>query len=122
MKFQISAQHLRLRIDEAELDRLLSDGMVEDTTAFAPELRHARRLWLADVAAPELRLDAAALSIVLPRAQFETFAAERPRRDGLHFEWPVPGAQPLRVGVEIDVRDSHRRRRDRSDANIGSVD
>ena len=122
MKYQIDARRLRLRIDEAELDRLLREGMVEDTTVFAPALRHTRRLWLAEVAVPELRFEDATLSVVLPRVQFEVFAAERPRRDGIDFEWPVAGAEPLRVGVEIDVRDSHRRRRDRSDANTDSID
>lgn len=122
MKCQFSAQMLRLRIDEAELDRLLREGIVEDTTAFAPTVCHTRRLWLAEVAAPELRLDGSTLSIVLPRVQFEVFAGERPRRDGLDFEWPVAGAEPLRVGVQIDVRDSHRRRHDRSNVNPGLID
>ena len=122
MKCQLAGQTLRLRIDEAELDHLLRGGMVEDTTAFAPTLCHTRRLWLAEVAAPELRLDGSTLSVVLPQAQFESFAAERPRRDALDFEWPVAGAEPLRVGVQIDVRDSHRRRHDRSNVNPGSID
>lgn len=122
MKYQLAAQTLRLRIDEAELDHLLREGMVEDTTTFAPGLCQTRRLRLTEVAAPELHMDASVLTVAIPRAQFEAFAAERPRRDALDFEWPVASAGPLRVGVQIDVRDSHRRRHDRSSVNPGSID
>jgi len=111
MKCQLAAQTLRLRIDEAELDRLLQVGVIEDTTTFAPGLLQSRRLRLVDAAAPALHVDASVLTVALPRAQFEAFAAERPRRDGLDFDWPVAETQPLRVVVEIDVRDSHRRAR-----------
>lgn len=111
MKCQIAAQTLRLRMDEAELERLLREGDVEDTTRFAPLLGHTRRLCLTDTGEPELRLEGATLTVALPRPWFEAFAAERPRRDGLAFEWPVSDAQLLRIVVEIDVRDSHRRSR-----------
>ena len=111
MKCRIAAQTLRLRIDETELDVLLRDGRVEDTTVFTPTLRHTRRLQLSAADAPALHLDGDVLTVVLPRAGFEAFAAERPRRDALDFEWPVTGADALRVAIEIDVRDSHRRAR-----------
>jgi hypothetical protein len=115
MKFQLSAQRMRLRIDETELDRLLHEGVVEDTTVFAPEQRYSRRLRLDEIDAPELwsglRPADAALTIVLPRSQFEAFASARPRRDGFEFAWQAAGIDPLRVVVEIDVRDSHRQAR-----------
>lgn len=115
MKCRIAAQSLRLRIDEDELERLLRDGTVEDTTSFAPGVQWRRRLLLDTIDAPTLQHDAAALTVTLPRADFEAFAAERPRRDGIDFAWPVPGEAPLRITVEIDVRDSHRRARRRGD-------
>ena len=115
MKFQLCAQRMRLRIDETELDRLLHEGVAEDTTVFAPEQRYSRRLRLDEIDGPELRSELrpadAALTVVLPRSQFEAFAAARPRRDGFEFEWQAVGADPLRVVVEIDVRDSHRQAR-----------
>lgn len=111
MKCQIAAQRLRFRIDEAELDRLLRDGEIEDVTAFSPAVRHVRRLRLLDAPTPELRDEGATLTVALPRSRFEGFAVERPRRDGFEFDWPVAGAERLRVVVEIDVRDSRRRAR-----------
>ena len=120
MKCRLAAQSLRLRIDEDELERLLREGAIEDTTAFAPGVHWRRRLRLDAIDAPTLHHDAAALTVTLPRGAFEAFAAERPRRDGIDFVWPVPGEAPLRIGVEIDVRDSHRRARgDRREPGSG---
>lgn len=109
MKIQLDGQSLRLRIGEDELARLLGGEAVDAATALAPQLVLRWRLLLCDIEAPILIAGPDVLRVRLPREDFVAFANARPRRDGLHFEWADTGAGPLRVTVEIDVRDSHRR-------------
>ncbi len=109
MKIQLDGQSLRLRIGEDELAHLLGGGNVGTETALSPQTLLRWRLQLYDIAAPSLVADAGVLCVRLPRVAFEAFASARPRRDGLDFDWADTGTGPLRVTVEIDVRDSHRR-------------
>jgi hypothetical protein len=109
MKIQLDGQSLRLRIGEDELARLLGGDTVDAATALSSQLVLRWRLLLCDIEAPNLIAGPDVLRVRLPREDFVAFASARPRRDGLHFEWAETGADPLRVSVEIDVRDSHRR-------------
>lgn len=106
MKLNVDTSRLRLRLSEDELGRLIKQGSIEQIWS-CPDGSSARCV---------LRLmpshDAAfcggnmqALDVRLPHQDFVAFAAERPRRDGFTF---VQG--DIRVSVEVDVRDSHRRR------------
>ena len=110
MKMQIDGQSVRLRINEAEWGHLHATGEVEDSTRFSSTFEQLRRLRLGDLDIPMIESSPGLFSVVLPRAGFEAFAAERPRRDGFAFEWIETGAGALSVSIEIDVRDSHRQR------------
>jgi hypothetical protein len=105
MKLNLDVDRIRLRICEAELERLMSDAVVEQqwvcpdgTTA------HCVLELMADASTARCDGDLMRLRVMLPREAFLTFAAERPRRDGYTFTH-----DRLRIDVEVDVRDSHRR-------------
>lgn len=120
MKIQLDGQSLRLRIGEDELALLLGGANVDTRTALSPQTLLRWRLQLHDMAVPSLLADAGVLCVRLPRVAFEAFASARPRRDGLDFDWADTGTEPLRVTVEIDVRDSHRRGVQRSIGQLES--
>ncbi len=121
---QISGQSVRIRIDENELERLLSGDVLTDTTRFSAEYAHTRRLRLN--ASSDARFDGTGeyLAVSLPRSAFAAFAAERPRRDAYRFvDASAPDCPPIVFDIDIDVRDSRRTlsaRPGRSDANAGA--
>lgn len=106
MKLQVDAGALRLRLSEAELARLVADGAFEQAVD-CPDGSSARcRLALQDgLAEGRCEGHLMDLRVALPHADFLAFAGARPRRDGYGF-----ACGPLHVSVEVDVRDSHRRR------------
>lgn len=106
MKLQVDAGRLRLRLSEAELAQLVADGALEQAVdcpdGSTARCRLALQDGLADGRCEGHLMD---LRVALPQADFLTFAGARPRRDGFEF-----ACGPLRISVEVDVRDSHRRR------------
>ncbi len=107
MKLQIAAGQLRLRLSEEELALLAADGMFRHAVPCPDSGIALCRLTLEpDADAGRCDGNLMDLQVVLPRDAFLAFAAERPRRDGFAF-----ACGPLRIVVEVDVRDSHRVRR-----------
>jgi hypothetical protein len=107
MKLQLEGQSARVRLAEAELDRLLAGdalrGLVKTPLgAWAWSLVLGGEASLACPVPGEWRVTA-------PEADFRAFTSERPRRDGFTLELPVPDSAPLQVSLEVDVRDSRRR-------------
>jgi hypothetical protein len=109
MRVQQQGQALRLRVDEAELARLLAGGTVENATGWPDGRTECQRLTLA--ARHGWRRDGVGWRIELADAAVRELAAHLPSRDGLSFELAVPGGDALQVLFDVDVRDSARRRR-----------
>lgn len=112
MKWQIENQHLRVRIDEDELARLLRGEVVEARTRFAGAFVVHGELRLDSGDAPTLSGQADAWSIALPEAAVRAHAARLPSRDGLRYT--LSGKhheQALELLFDVDVRDSVGRRR-----------
>lgn len=108
MKLQVACGQLRLRLSEQELALLTTHGSFAQAMPCPDGSAAQCRLVLdAQAEAGQCRGDLMDLQLLLPRAAFLAFAAERPRRDGFAF-----AQGPLRISVEVDVRDSHRVRRD----------
>ncbi|AOD15018.1 hypothetical protein VB151_11605 [Xanthomonas fragariae] len=116
MKIQIEGQHLRFRIDEAELAELL-DGRSVDNLSRLPSVqgarlvRHSVRLTSGHPAC-NCATDHWQLSV--SRDALEEHARQLPSRDGLSFSFDAGAGHAelmtLRVTFDIDVRDSARKR------------
>lgn len=108
MKVQLQGQALRLRIDEAELARLLCGGTLCDETCWPDGRVEQRQLMLAERYG--WWRDKAGWCVALADAAVRDFAARLPSRDGLRLELPVPSGMVLQLLFDVDVRDSMRQR------------
>ena len=104
MKAQIQTQMLRLRIDEAELTRLLTGDELSVQARVGSQPLFLLTVQLADALA--LRLDDG-WRLGLPAVQVESYSATLPRRDALRFEI-ADSDPPLTLDFEVDVRDSRK--------------
>lgn len=109
MKVQIHGQSIRLRIDEAELTRLLAGELLENRTRLPSHLCWAQTLELILADEAVITGDAAILRFSLPRDAVLTLQARLPCRDGLSFE-VATGGEPVQLQFDVDVRDSLRQR------------
>lgn len=115
MKLQIEAQHLRIRIDEDELARLLSGHAVAGHTQFAKAFMMHCTLRLQHDGEVVFTGQADAWQIGLPEAAVREHAARLPTREGLRYLLPGErDADALELLFDVDVRDSVRRRYEKS--------
>lgn len=111
MKLQIEAQHLRIRIDEDELARLLAGAAVVGHTQFAGAFMMHCTLRLQPGSEALFAGQADAWQIGLPEAAVREHAARLPTREGLRYLLPGErDADALELLFDVDVRDSTRRR------------
>jgi hypothetical protein len=108
MRVQMEGQTLRLRVDEAELARLLSGGFAENCTLLPDGHTQIQRIRLADSLA--WRREEAIWNIDIPEADARALSDRLPSRDGLRFDIRVSANHSLEVLFDVDVRDSARRR------------
>ena len=106
MKLQIQGQSVRLRIDEAELARLLAGEMILNSTLFAPDRTFAQSLTLHPAPLPLLEPAADGWTLRLPRSAVDEYVLRLPCRDALAFDLPLPGDASLSLRFEVDIRDS----------------
>lgn len=112
MKLQIENQHLRLRIDESELAKLLAGDRIDTQTHFAQAFSIAFTLRLTQAAEANVTGQADAWNIEVPQAAVGAHANRLPTREGLKFVLPARGQNdPLMLLFDVDVRDSARRRK-----------
>lgn len=108
MRVQQQSQSLRLRIDEAELARLLAGDAVQNETCWPDGRIERQRLIPAEQLDWQRNDDG--WCVTLPAFEVRALAARLPSRDGLSWEMPVPGGEILRILFDVDVRDSTRKR------------
>ncbi|MEP6898998.1 MAG: hypothetical protein ABI870_10745 [Rhodanobacter sp.] len=116
MKLQIDGQKLRVRVDEEEFSQLLGGAAVEVRTHFADAF--VIHFALRTTAAQEPGFDGRSNEwrICLPATDLHAHAARLPTRDGLRYRLAgKDGAAPLELLFDVDVRDSAKRRRSRTD-------
>lgn len=115
MKLQLrDNDELRLRLSELELAQLFDSGeLVQHWPCPAGTPATCRLLLQPSDAPAACSGDLMDLRVALPRAEFLLFASERPRRDGICFH-----SGGITVRVDIDVRDSHRARREQQQSPI----
>ncbi len=107
MKLQVQGQSVRVRLSEDDLAALLEGGRCSDVTSLGTLGCWQRDLILVPALVGGLSAEGGTWSLRVPRAAFEAFAGERPRRDG--FVLPGGDGAGLDITIEVDVRDSRKR-------------
>ncbi len=112
MKLQISGQQLRLRIDEEELAELIEQGRLCRRSQLAEGYCLEQVVGLDDApCAAALKVEGSRWSFRIPRPDLLAYLARLPCREGLEYDLPGDGnGTPLRLSLEVDVRDSVRKR------------
>ncbi len=116
MKLQIDGQKLRVRVDEEEFGQLLGGAAVEARTHFADAFVIDVALRTTAAQEPGFEGQANEWRIRLPATDLHAHAARLPTRDGLRYRLAGKDAsEPLELLFDVDVRDSVKRRRLRTD-------
>ena len=115
MKVQLSGQHVRFRIDEAELAQLTSGHQVENRTDLPNASCFVQRVALTRASVVDLRIDAGVLALELPADVLAAHVARLPCRDGLQWRFDLHNGASVEVSFDIDVRDSTRTRMPKRD-------
>lgn len=110
MKVQMQGQHLRLRVDEAELARLQAGDVLENLTRLPEGIDCRQQIRLIEGSQLRLNRIDAGWCLQLPRELLEAYVARLPCREGLELRLAVAGSVELVLGFEVDVRDSVRNR------------
>ena len=120
MKVQINGQHLRFRIDEGELARLLSEGLVQAHSQLVSDFGLVQRVRIVDSGAAAFSAGAGLWTLRVPRDELLAYAQRLPCREGLEYLFDInPSGPALQVDLEVDVRDSVRARGPRRRAERG---
>lgn len=106
MKLQLHGQRMRLRLDEAELARLLAGDAIVNVTELGSGLRFCQALRLHADAQPTLQAAPGAWQVGLPEAAVRDYVQRLPCREALEFELAGDGNAVLWLHFEVDVRDS----------------
>lgn len=110
MKLQINGQQVRLRIDEEELQKLSSGNALVATTVLPAGISFGWQLRLHPGMAANLASDDAGWRVELPIAAVNAYVERLPCKQGLDFALPTDSGTLLELVLEVDVRDSVRRR------------
>jgi len=104
MKVQLQDQSVRLRLDEAELARLLAGESVENMTRFGGIEGWGMAVSLHGGEQPVLLDGGTFCRLVLPRPAVEALAARLPCRDGLPFEIALEDGSQLQLQFDGRAR------------------
>ncbi|HPF25363.1 MAG TPA: hypothetical protein PK159_02140 [Steroidobacteraceae bacterium] len=110
MKLQIQGQNLRFRVDETELERLLSGESLDNRTDLGEQGAFAQTITLHAQADAELQSSTSGWRVLLPVLTVRDYVTRLPCRDALTFQIRADPAPGLQLKFEVDVRDSVRRR------------
>ncbi|MDN5863674.1 MAG: hypothetical protein L0I62_00430 [Gammaproteobacteria bacterium] len=107
MRVQLEGQALRLRIKEAELERLLGGETLRNETRWPDGSVTCQQVALAKDHGWE-RLDDG-WRVLLAERPVRELVKRLPGKEGLNLELPVPNGKSLELLFDVDTRDSARR-------------
>lgn len=113
-KVQISGQHLRFRLDESALARLLAGETLRDCTRLGADRVFTRSLGLGAGSEASFSSDGNHWQLALPRTAVNDYVARLPCREALAFALDLAPDVRLAIDFEVDVRDSRRAGRKKS--------
>ncbi len=110
MKLQMHDHNLRIRIEEAELTRLLAGEAVDNRTVLGSGIQLQQTILLDEIDTPSLQGTASTWTLSLPAAKVREYAQRLPTKAGLQFELEIADGPNLGLRFDVDVRDSVRQR------------
>lgn len=106
MKLQLQGQRMRLRLDEAELARLLAGEAIVNATKLGQGARFRQSLSLHAATQPTLQSTPGEWRVGLPDAAVRAYVQRLPCREALEFALGCDGGVEVLLHFEVDVRDS----------------
>ncbi|MDE0002624.1 MAG: hypothetical protein OXQ29_08010 [Rhodospirillaceae bacterium] len=102
MKLRILGNSLRLRVSQAEMSQIRSEGVVRQHVRFAPGRRLAYELRTVTGGRVSASFDEECIRVTLPRAVAERW--QEPDEVSIRGEQQLPGGECLRILVEKDFQ------------------
>ncbi len=106
MKLQLQGQRVRLRIDEAELVRLLAGQPVVNQLLLGTMAGFSQTFALGQDATPTLAVHSSGWQITLPAGAVSAYVGQLPSRHALSFTLDMGADPAVQLDFEVDVRDS----------------
>lgn len=107
MNLRVTRQHLRVRLTTGELDALLrGEGLLETLTL--PDATQLRFRLNATRETAAIRFAEGCLDIEACTRELGELRDRLPSRDGIRLTFGIPDDAPLRIDIEVDVREPHR--------------
>lgn len=110
MKLQLQGQRVRVRVDEAELARLLAGKTVVNRIALGTAVEFAQWLVLGAgegaSTTPSLVVRDGGWQVTLPADAVHAYASQLPCRHALVVEIDLGAGDVIDLNFEVDVRDS----------------
>ena len=106
MKLQMQGQRVRLRIDEAELARLLAGEPVVNQLLLGTSAGFSQTLALGQDETPTLAVHSSGWAITLPSGAVSAYVGQLPSRHALGFTLDMGADPTVELDFEVDVRDS----------------
>lgn len=106
MKLQLQGQRMRLRLDEAELARLLAGETIVNATELGMGTRFRQALRLHAATQPTLKATPGEWRVGVPDALVREYVQRLPCREALEFALSCDDGAVVSLHLEVDVRDS----------------
>lgn len=106
MKLQLQGQSVRLRVDEAELARLLAGEAVVNQIRLGATPGFSQSLLLGQDEPPVLAVRNGNWHVALPASAVADYVEQLPSRHPLSFDLDMGEGSLLNLDFEVDVRDS----------------
>lgn len=100
MKLRIRGNSVRLRVSRGELSQMAEAGSTEDRARFGPGAELVYRLSVAPAGAVRAELAGSAISVTVPRAEFERWL--EPEQVSVEAEQTTGDGASLRILIEKD--------------------
>lgn len=108
MNVRFAADAVRCRVTRAEMDELLSSGILKLVVALPRNHQFQVTVRAAVLGSWRLDSDPTGLWIEVPRAEIVQLAASLPNREGIEHAFDLDLGRQVRVALEVDVRKARR--------------
>jgi hypothetical protein len=106
MNVRFSDQHIRFRVNRAELDQLISGRRLALNVPMPRAHKFHASINVTQMGDWQLDSDPTGLWLSIPRTAIESLASDKPSKEGLVHDFDLGQGQHLSVGFEVDLKAS----------------